>query len=121
MEFYVIPPLSHLDLMNQGDRVFVLTQLWKKSEKYREFVFEQKKAGKWITLDNGCGDYDTTTTQEDLLSIVKELMPNEVIPIDVLFNSEATIYNLERFIELMKGEQLLDKVEIFGCPQGRLS
>lgn len=119
MEFYVIPPLSKLELMNKGNRIFVLTQLWKKSEEYRNFILDQKAQGKWITLDNGAGDHDTTTTQEELLMIVKELLPNEVIPIDVLFDYEATVYNLDRFVELMRGEDLLDKVEIFGCPQGR--
>lgn len=118
MQFYVIPPLSALGLINHGDRVFVLAQLWKKSEKYRNFILAQKAQGKWITLDNGAGDFDTTTTQEELIQIVEELMPSEVIPLDVLFDSEATLYNLRTFIETMEDRDLLDKVEIFACPQG---
>jgi hypothetical protein len=117
MEFYVIPPLSQLDLINSGERVFVLAQLWLKDENYRKFILDQKTQGKWITLDNGVGDHDFIS-QEDLLKVVQDLMPNEVIALDVLYNSEATIYNLERFIDMMRANDLLDKVQIFGAPQG---
>lgn len=117
MQFYVIPPLTYLPLMEKGERIFVLAQLWIKSEKYRTFILEQKAQGKWITLDNGVGDHDFVS-QDQLLEIVKALMPNEVIALDVLFDKEATIYNLERFIDMMKAHDLLDKVQIFGCPQG---
>lgn len=119
MEFYVIPPLSRLDLMDKGDRVFVLAQLWKGSENYRDTIRAYKEAGKWITLDNGAGDHDVTTTQEDLIAIVEDLMPNEVIPLDVLFDKEATLYNLTTFIGMMAQRNLLHKVEIFACPQGK--
>lgn len=118
MDFYVIPPLSRLDLMEKGDRIFVLSQLWKKDVEYRKFVLEQKRKGKWITLDNGAGDHDTTTTEQDLIQICKELRPNEVIPIDRLFDKESTIHHLERFVDLLKAEGL-DDIEIFACPQGK--
>lgn len=119
MDICIIPPLSQLSLINQGDRVFALTQLWKRSEEYRNFLKDQKQQGKWIILDNGAGDFDTTTTQDELLEITQELMPSEVIPVDVLYNKEATIYNLQRFVELMKSRGLLGKVDIFAVPQGR--
>lgn len=119
MEFCVISPLSRLDLMEQGDRVFVLSQLWRRSEEYREKVRELKAQGKWIILDNGCGDFDVTTTSEDLLQIVKELRPNEVIPLDVLYNRDATLYNLTSFIGMLEFEGLLGQVEIFAVPQGK--
>ena len=118
MDFYVIPPLNRLDLIEKGDRVFVLSQLWKKSQEYRDFIFKMKEQGKWITLDNGAGDHDTTTTEMDLIQICKELEPNEVIPIDLLFDKETTILNLDRFISLLKSEGL-EHIEIFACPQGK--
>lgn len=119
MDFYVIPPLSRLDLIAEGDRVFVLAQLWKRSAEYRDAVRSYQQQGKWITLDNGAGDHDTTTTQEELIEITEDLMPNEVIPLDVLFNYDATMYNLNQFILMMEERDLLGKVEIFACPQGK--
>lgn len=119
MDFYVIPPLSRLDLIEKGDRVFVLSQLWKKSSEYRKKILEFKEKGIWITLDNGAGDHDTTTTEADLIEICKELVPNEVIPIDVLFDRESTIHNLERFISLLESEGLSKDIEVFACPQGK--
>jgi queuine/archaeosine tRNA-ribosyltransferase len=103
--------------MEQGQRIFVLAQLWIKSGSYRNYILEQKVLGKWITLDNGAGDHCTVSPQ-DLLEITMKLMPNEVIALDILFDKDATIYNLDRFIDMMKANDLLDKVEIFGCPQG---
>lgn len=119
MQFYVIPPLSRLDLMEQGDRIFVLAQLWKQSEEYRQQIKAYKAEGKWITLDNGAGDFNTTTTQEELIAIVEDLMPNEVIPLDVLYERESTLYNLRVFITMLEQKDLLDKVEIFAVPQGK--
>lgn len=119
MDICVIPPLKHLDLMNQGNRIFALAQLWKQDQNYREFIAAQKSLGKWIIMDNGAGDFDTTTTTEDLIQIVRQLMPSEIIPLDVLYNKEATIYNLERFIELLNAHNLLGQISIFAVPQGK--
>jgi len=119
MDICIIPPINNLDLMDRGDKIFALAQLWKQSENYRNYIIEQKRLGKWIIMDNGAGDFNTTTTQDELLSIVKELFPSEIIPLDVLYNKEATIYNLDCFIEMLKAHDLLDKVDIFAVPQGK--
>lgn len=119
MDFCVIPPLSRLDLMGEGKRVFILAQLWKKSAEYRDKVRELQAQGFWIIADNGAGDYDTTTTTEELIEIVKDLKPNEIIPLDVLFNKEATLYNLEQMIALMRQEGLFEHTQILAVPQGK--
>jgi hypothetical protein len=105
--------------MNQGDRIFALAQLWKENQEYRQFISDQKKLGKWIIMDNGAGDFSITTTQDDLIKIIQDLEPSEIIPIDILYNKEATIYNLDRFVEMMKANNLLDKAKIFAVPQGK--
>ena len=117
MNFYVIPPLNHLDLMNEGDRFFCLAQLYIKDHNYREFFKKKVAQGKWVTLDNGAGDHDLIS-EDVLISVAEDLMPSEVIPPDVLFNGIATIRNLESFIGKMKERNLLGKIEIFACPQG---
>lgn len=117
MQIYIIPPLANPELMAQGDRIFVLCQHYLKNEGYRKAVKDYQDRGYWITLDNGAGDHDTISPQE-LLEVTKELMPNEVIPLDILFDTEQTLKNLDEFIEMMREAELLDKVEIFSCPQG---
>lgn len=121
MDFYVIPPVHNAELMTLGERVFVLAQLYKKNESYRKMVHFLKAQGKWITLDNGAGDHDLVT-MEDLLDITVELMPNEVIPPDVLFNKEVTMSNLGEFIIRLEDrlEETIQEagIEIFAVPQG---
>lgn len=120
MDFYVIPPVKHLTMMNEGDRFFCLAQLYLKPEnvEYREFFKAKVAQGKWVTLDNGAGDHDLVT-EDQLLEAVTDLMPSEVIPPDVLFDGLATIRNLESFVKKMEQRDLLDKVQIFACPQGK--
>ena len=117
MQIYIIPPLANPELMAQGDRIFVLCQHYLKNEGYRKAVKAYQAENYWITLDNGAGDHDIISPQE-LLEVTKELMPNEVIPLDILFDAEQTLKNLDEFIEMMREAELLDEVEIFSCPQG---
>jgi hypothetical protein len=117
MQFYVIPPVDSLHLMEQGDRIFVLAHLWIQHPQYREFVLDKKNKGWYITLDNSAAEKELVT-EDILINIVKDLEPDEVISPDVLFDSIATIRNLESFINRMTKENLLGKVKVFGCPQG---
>lgn len=116
MQFYTIPVSNQLELIKLGDRAFCLTQLYIKDENYRNYFKQLKKDGWWITMDSGVGDHDPVD-QDTLFEAMKDLMPSEVIPVDTLFNKEETIANLEDFIIRMRKEDLLDKIEIFGCPQ----
>lgn len=116
LDIYVIPPMSQLNLINYGDRVFVLAQHYLKNSRYRDFILHQKSMGKWITLDCGAGDYEPVGL-EQLLSAVKDLRPNEVIPLDILFDHESTIKNLTDFISMLRDAEV--SIEIFGCPQGK--
>jgi hypothetical protein len=117
MDFFIIPPLKHLDLMNLGQRYFCLAQHYLKSEEYRQFFKNKVKEGKWVLLDNGIGDH-SPVTQNDLFDIMVDLKPNEVIPVDTLFNKDQTLLNLDSFIKKMDEKNLLSKIEIFACPQG---
>lgn len=116
MDFYFIPPTSHNELMHNGDRYFCLAQLYIKDDKYKKFFLSLPKDA-WITLDNGAGDHDLVT-EDVLFDVMKELMPNEVIPPDVLFDNQVTIDNARSFYKRLKKEQLDDQIEVFFCPQG---
>lgn len=117
IDFYVIPPLHNLELMDLGDRYFCLAQLYKKDENYRTFFKQKVAENKWVTLDNGVGDFDFIS-QDELFSIMKDLMPSEVIPLDVLKDGDATFRNAVEFILRMKEEDLFGKIQTMCVPQG---
>lgn len=117
MDFYTIPPRGNLDLMNLGDRYFCLSQQYLKDEAYRNFFKKKVSEGAWVTLDNGAGDHETVT-KEQLLDIARDLRPSELIPLDELFNAEATLTNLDWTISQMSNDPQLKHIEVFACPQG---
>ena len=120
MDFYVISPVSNLEPMKLGDRIFALAHLWVQFPEYRQFIKDRKKEGYWITLDNSAAER-ALVTEDILIDICKELMPNEVIAPDVLFDKDATIANAISFKDRMLAEELFDlfHIDIFFCPQGK--
>ena len=124
MEFYVISPVSDLEPMKLGDRIFALAHLWVQFPHYRKFILEQKEAGKFITLDNSAAER-ALVTEDILIGICHELMPHEVIAPDVLFDKDTTIANAISFRERMIKEGLCNtpvdtlNINIFFCPQGK--
>ena len=118
MEFYVISPVSNLEPMKLGDRIFTLAHLWVQFPEYRQFILDRKEEGYWITLDNSAAER-ALVTEDILINICHELMPDEVIAPDVLFDKHATIENAVSFRERMSNEGLLGKIDIFFCPQGK--
>jgi hypothetical protein len=117
MDIYVISPLSNLEPMKLGDRIFALAHLWVQSREYRDFILDQKEQGKFITLDNSAAER-ALVTEDILIEICRELMPDEVIAPDVLFDKDATILNAIDFRNRMDEEGLLGTIDIFFCPQG---
>ena len=120
MDIYVISPLSNLEPMKLGDRLFVLAHLWMKDSNYRRFVrlWQDENPDGWITLDNSAAER-SLVTEDVLIKICHELMPSEVIAPDVLFDKDATIENAKAFKVRMDQEGLSDNIDIFFCPQGK--
>lgn len=118
MDYYVISPLSNLEPMKLGDRIFALAHLWVQSEKYRDFILEQKANGSFITLDNSAAER-ALVTEDVLIDICRDLQPDEVIAPDVLFDKNATMENARSFKVRMDQEGLSDNINIFFCPQGK--
>lgn len=119
MDFYVISPVSNLEPMKMGDRIFVLAHLWVQFPEYREFIYSliDEETDRWITLDNSAAER-ALVTEDVLIQVVKDLAPSEVIAPDVLFDKDATIANAIKFRDRMEAEDLLECTEIFFCPQG---
>lgn len=120
MDFYVISPVSNLEPMKLGDRIFALAHLWVQFPEYRQFIKDRKEEGWFITLDNSAAER-ALVTEDILIDICKELMPNEVIAPDVLFDKDATIANAIAFKERIEREGLVElfNIDIFFCPQGK--
>lgn len=117
INFCVIPPSSQLELMDMGIFYFCLTQIYVKDEEYRNFFTARKAEGKFVIMDCGVGDGDPVS-QNILFEVMKDLMPSEIIPLDVLYNGKQTYYNVVDFISRMKRENLIGKVQIQAVPQG---
>jgi hypothetical protein len=119
MKFFCIPPNSHLDMMDNGDWYFALCHHYVQNKQYRRYFLDlrKKKPDAFILLDNGAAEH-SLVTQEMLLEATEELQPTEVIAPDVLFNQKQTLKNLDNFIQEMFKRHLLDKTNIFACPQG---
>lgn len=119
MDFYVISTLKNLNLSQLGDRYFCLAHFFLKDETYRNYFLNIRKMfpSAWITLDNSAAER-SLVTEDALISVMKDLQPNEVIAPDVLFNKDETIKNLDSFIARVASEGL-NHIEVFGCPQGK--
>lgn len=123
MRIFVTPPMNHLELSELGDKNFyILGQLYKKSEAYREYAKRAKLSGRFTILDSGVGDEGEVLTNEELFELTKELEPNEVIPLDVLYNRNETMKNFKQFVEWLKEEHAqgnLMYTTLLACPQGK--
>ena len=118
MDFYVISPVSNLEPMKMGDRIFALAHLWVQFPHYREFILKCKEEGYWITLDNSAAER-ALVTEDVLIEVCHALMPDEVIAPDHLFDKDETIKSANHFRSRMEKEGLLNKIDIFFCPQGK--
>ena len=119
MKYCAIPPRANVELSLKGDMLFCLGQQYAKDSEYRDFFLQARKDGWHIILDNGVGDHGDTIDQQTLLDIAEELLPAEVIALDVLFDSAATIQNFQQFAVKWRARGLDKKgVELFFCPQG---
>jgi len=119
MQTYVISPVSDLRPMELGDRIFALAHLWVQYPHYKAFILEQKhKSNKFVTLDNSAAER-SLVTEDVLVQICKELMPDEVIAPDILFDKDSTIQSAIKFRDRMQQEGLLQDIDIFFCPQGQ--
>jgi hypothetical protein len=120
MKFYLIPPNKHLELMELGNAgYFCLAHHYINDKNYKKHFLNIRETNPnaFITLDNGAAE-DSLVTRKELIKIVKELRPSEVIAPDVLFNKEQTLMNFESFIEKMLERDLLSQTKLFACPQG---
>ena len=118
MDCYIIPPLSALPLMHKGHRYFCLAHFYLQYPEYKQFFLDiRQHPNSFITLDNSAAER-SLVTETDLLSIVAELLPDEVIAPDILFDYVKTKESLDQFIDKMSDRSLLGRTKIFGCPQG---
>lgn len=123
MRVFITPPINHLELSELGDNDFyILGQLYKRDEKYREYTKKAIEDGRFTILDSGVGDEGEVLTNEELFQLTLEIEPNEVIPLDVLFNKNQTLINFNQFLEWLKEARANGKLlntTLLACPQGK--
>lgn len=123
MRVFITPPINHLELSELGDNNFyILGQLYKRDEKYREYTKKAIEDGRFTILDSGVGDEGEVLTNEELFQLTLEIEPNEVIPLDVLYDSTQTLINFNQFLEWLKEARAKGKLlntTILACPQGK--
>lgn len=123
MRVFITPPINHLELSELGDNNFyILGQLYKRDEKYREYTKKAIEDGRFTILDSGVGDEGEVLTNEELFQLTLEIEPNEVIPLDVLFNKNQTLINFNQFLEWLKEARANGKLlntTLLACPQGK--
>lgn len=123
MKVFVTPPTNYLNLSERGNGGFyIIGQLYKKSEDYRNYVRKAKEEGRFLILDNGTGDEGEILTNRETFELALEIEPNEVIPLDVLYNDIETVANLNEFVDWLKmarKEERLLNTTLLAVPQGR--
>jgi hypothetical protein len=118
MDFYVIPPNKHLDLMHKANRYFCLAHFYIADPAYRQyFLTLREQEPCFITLDNAAAEKHLVT-QEALLDIVEELRPDEVIAPDYLFDKQKTLNSFYSFADALVARKLSSVTNLFACPQG---
>ena len=122
MKVFVTPPINHLELSELGNENFyILGQLYKRNEEYRKYTKQATEAGRFTILDSGVGDEGEVLTNEELFELTLEIRPNEVIPLDVLYDKDETLDNFNEFVRWMKepcNKAKLKNTSILACPQG---
>lgn len=122
MKVFLTPPMNYLSLTERGDGLYVIGQFYKKNEEYRNYIRKAKKENRFIILDNGVGEEGEILSNKELFDITLEIEPNEVIPLDVLYNDIETIANMNEFVgwlkEARKKEKLLNTT-LLAVPQGK--
>lgn len=123
MRIFVTPPVKHLELSELGDKNFyILGQLYKRSQEYRDYTKKAIENGRFTILDSGVGDEGEVLTNEELFELTKEIQPNEVIPLDSLYNRIETLRNFNQFLSWLKEERAKENLQfttLLACPQGK--
>ena len=136
MEFYVIPPLKHLELAKKTPykRLYCLAHLCNRTinpraDEYIEFFKTARLAGYFVTLDNGTAE-GKLVFNSFLISIAREIKPNEIICPDVLYGGKDTLKRTDNFLKQIKSNSKSKKLNhpknaidlentlLMGVPQG---
>lgn len=118
-KIFFTPPNAHLDLSSYGtNNFYCLGQIYKKNPEYKKYALKAKQDGRFIILDSGVGDHGKPLTNKELFEVACELKPNEVIPLDELYNVNKTIYNTIQMYEWLVEAGLDSEIDILMCPQG---
>lgn len=110
-------PLDGMDdLIGYTDYSFVIAPTYLKYPAYAEFYKRERQEGAYTILDNGAFEGELVSTS-DLLGIIEELKPDEVVAPDIIGDKNATLSVANEFMNALDPEKVDFKVQF--CPQGK--
>lgn len=101
--FYVtgIVSVKHLNLLEKDKIHMCLANVARLSDEYKEFYKRKAKEGCFVLMDNGAAEGDQPSNEE-ILSLAKEINPTELILTDTLYDSADTVRRSTEALNLYK-------------------
>lgn len=113
-----IPPIKFLPFSHYGDIYMILAPLCEYPQ-YTEF-FQEVRGYK--ILDNGAYELEDSGVGlpfEQVINIALKVNADEIILTDYVYNSNKTIEAVEKCINIIKEQNLINKFRLHAVPQGK--
>jgi len=110
-------PLDGMEeLIGYTDYNFVIAPTYIKYPLYAEFYKRERQRGAYTILDNGAFEGQLVSVS-DLLRIIEDLKPDEVVAPDIIGDRDATLDAADKFMHALDPSTIDFKVQF--CPQGK--
>lgn len=118
MKLAVISPASLLANYST-DYHLVLTQYYRKIDKYRNYYLDiRKQPGHFIILDNGAAELTESAIEKNVIEVAFELRPNVLVAPDVVHDMSKTLLRTLDFIGSYAYMLHSRDISIMAVPQG---
>lgn len=117
MKVCTIVPTPLLHVTKDDDYFISLFQVLRDNPTYMQFMKDRLAEGKYVFTDNGQAEGENPTPEE-MLPILKELHPREVILPDVICNYAETLRQTREAYMFFMQSDLPEDIMFFAVPQG---
>lgn len=116
MQISTIVPTPHLDLVKSDPYHLCLVHQLRKRGAYHRFYKEQASMGKFVIVDNGAAEFESTT-MEEVLELTFEIGASELQLPDTFFDADYTLKQGWEALGYLDGQEYVGS--IMAVPQGR--
>lgn len=116
MQIATIVPTAYLNLVAEDDYHLCLIQELRKRGPYYEFYWNKAKEGKFVIVDNGAAEGETSCIEE-ILSFTMEMQATELQLPDFFFDGMETLKAVEKALKYLSEYNYKGKV--MAIPQGK--